>query len=250
VLYTFYARSNCIFNVYPAMKFWLGPHIDPEKRRFVHSIILPLFFAASMLLVMAARTHFGFEWHMLGIYPRSLSGAKGILLSPLLHSGWEHFYNNILSFTVLSVCLFYFYRGVSYRVFAAVYLASGLLLWIGGRPAYHIGASGLIYALASFLFFSGLMRRHIPLLSISLFVAFLYGGMVWGMVPLPDQERISWEGHLLGFAAGLGAALVFLREGPQKPPPQPEEAEEAGSGADEFEYWMLGGNEDTSKNAD
>ena len=89
-------------------------------------------------------------------------------------------------------------------------------MWIAARPAYHIGASGIIYGLASFLFFSGILRKYGPLIAISLLVVFLYGSMIWGVFPL--LEEISWESHLLGALAGLILALVYRREGPQRPP--------------------------------
>jgi hypothetical protein len=84
----------------------------------------------------------------------------------------------------------------------------------GGRESYHIGASGLVYGLTTFLFFSGMFRRDIKLMALSMLVVFLYGGMVWGIFPL--FIGISWEAHLFGAFSGLLFAFVYRMEGPQR----------------------------------
>jgi membrane associated rhomboid family serine protease len=110
--------------------------------------------------------------------------------------------------------IIYFYRSLSYRVFLIIWIASGICLWIGGRPSYHIGASGLVYGMAAFLFFSGAIRRDPRLAAISLIIVFLYGGMVWGVFPI--WPTISWEGHLFGGIAGLACAIAYRHQGPQR----------------------------------
>ena len=95
-------------------------------------------------------------------------------------------------------------------------LPTGLFVWIGARDAWHIGASGMVYGLASFLFFSGIIRRYFRLIALSLLVVFLYGSMIWGMVP-ELYKNVSWESHMLGFVAGIIMAIVYRREGPQNP---------------------------------
>lgn len=107
-----------------------------------------------------------------------------------------------------------------------IYFMSGILLWCGGREAWHVGASGLVYGLASFLFISGVIRKHIPLMAVSLIVVFLYGGLFWGMLPLAYDMDLSWEGHLWGFITGFINALMFRHEGPQRPPEPFEDDEE------------------------
>jgi hypothetical protein len=96
-----------------------------------------------------------------------------------------------------------------------VYLISGVWLWIGGRANFHIGASGLVYALFGFLFLSGFIRKHLKLMALSMLVIFLYGSLVWGIFPI--DEKVSWEGHLFGLLAGMTVAFVYRKQGPQKP---------------------------------
>ena len=91
-------------------------------------------------------------------------------------------------------------------------LISGFLTWLIGRPSYHIGASGLIYVLASFIFFKGIFTKHFRLVALSLLVVFIYGGLLWYIFPI--REEISWEGHLAGFITGLFLALVLRTELP------------------------------------
>jgi membrane associated rhomboid family serine protease len=97
-------------------------------------------------------------------------------------------------------------------VFFLVWFISGIIVWLTARPAYHIGASGLVYGFASFVFFSGIIRNNINLLAISLLVVFLYGGLVWGIFPY--DFRVSWESHLVGGMTGLGMAFYYRSYGP------------------------------------
>jgi membrane associated rhomboid family serine protease len=110
----------------------------------------------------------------------------------------------------------------------SLWLLSGFFTWLIGRQAYHVGASGLVFALVFFLFFSGLFRKYIPLVAVSMVIAFIYGSMVWSMFPFAEyvDADLSWEGHLSGAFAGLIIAFVFRRHGPQKPPVEWEEEED------------------------
>nr|MQY79897.1 rhomboid family intramembrane serine protease [Bacteroidota bacterium] len=149
-----------------------------------------------------------------GIYPLKLKGLKGIILSPLVHANFRHLLDNSLPLLILGVAIFYFYSKVAYRVFFLTYIMVGIWVWFGGREAYHIGASGLIYGFASFLFFSGILLGEVRLLAISLLVVFLYGSMVWGIFPI--KKGISWESHMLGAIAGLILSFYYRNQGPQR----------------------------------
>ena len=157
--------------------------------------------------------------YKLGVYPLRAEGLYGILLSPLIHSTLKHLFSNTIPLLVLMWCLFFFYREIAYKTFIFLWLLSGFLTWIIGREAWHIGASGIIYSLSFFLFFSGILRKHIPLIAISLVVAFLYGSNVWNMLPwsMYLDPGVSWEGHLSGAVSGLIGAIIYRRHGPQKP---------------------------------
>lgn len=150
----------------------------------------------------------------LGIYPLHLSGLPGIIFAPLIHGDYSHLFTNSGPLFVLGTAVFYFYRPVAFRLIILAWIMTGIWVWFGGREAYHIGASGLIYALASFLFFSGFIRRSIELMAISFVIVFLYGGMVWGIFPL--RENISWESHLMGGVAGFILAIYYKDHGPQR----------------------------------
>lgn len=151
--------------------------------------------------------------------PRTSTGLRGILFSPLLHGNLEHIASNSFPILILGMMTFYFYKPIAWPVFWWIYFISGIWLWIGGRnndegTFLHIGASGLIYAFATFLFFSGVFRKHIPLMVVSALVLFLYGSMMWGIFPL--KSEISWEAHLFGAIAGLLVAFNYRKEGPQR----------------------------------
>lgn len=188
--------------------------IEYEKRKFIHSLVFPLFFLLIIWMIKLVEVTLELDFTTWGIYPLKLKGLKGILLSPLVHANFKHLMDNSVPLLVLGVAIFYFYRPVAYRVFFLTYIMVGIWVWFGGRAAYHIGASGLVYGFASFLFISGVILREIRLLAISLLVVFLYGSLVWGIFPI--KKGISWESHMLGAIAGLILSFYYRKHGPQR----------------------------------
>jgi len=150
-----------------------------------------------------------------GLRPRELDGLIGIITYPLLHADWKHITDNSITAFVLLLGLFSFYGRVAWGVVGWSWVMSGVWIWIAARGGNHIGFSGVIYALAAFIFFSGVVRKHYRLMSLSLVVVFLYGSMIWGVLPI--QPGISWEGHLFGAIAGIILAYYYRSEGPQRP---------------------------------
>lgn len=190
----------------------------PDKRRLMLSMLIPFIFVSLIWLVKVSEFLFSADLHFLGIYPQRISSLPGIFTSPFIHADIKHLLNNTLPLFILGSALFFFYSQVAFRVLFWLFLLTGTAVWLTGRPSWHIGASGIIYGLASFLFISGIIRRHIPLMGLSLLVAFIYGEMVWGIFP-GFRLNISWESHMLGAAAGLFLALWYRAEGPQRPVP-------------------------------
>lgn len=157
---------------------------------------------------------FGYNFGSYGIYPRQVAGLRGILFSPFIHGSAQHLMNNSIPLFVLTAALIYFYRKIAFQILVLGTLLSGLLTWGIARESYHIGASGVIYLLASFIFFSGIFRKSLRLVAISLVVAFWYGGMIWYVLPI--VEEMSWEGHLSGFVTGLALAYWYRNVGLKK----------------------------------
>lgn len=173
-------------------------------------IVYPVFFVLIIWLVFWFEVRFGFNFSKYGIYPQTLKGLRGVILSPFIHGDLQHIYHNTIPLFVLSMALFYFYRPIAWKVILFGILVSGFFTWSMGRPSYHIGASGLIYVLVSFAFFKGVLAKHYRLIALSLLVVFLYGSMLWYVVPV--KEGISWEGHLSGLVTGILFAFLFRKE--------------------------------------
>lgn len=193
--------------------------ISIEKKRMRLAFIPTIVFISFLWLIFLLDASLDLKIYKLGVYPLRMNGLYGIFFSPLIHSSAKHLLSNTLPLIVLMWCLFFFYRAIAYKTFLFLWLLSGFLTWIIGREAWHIGASSIVYSLSFFLFFSGILRKHIPLIAISLIVAFLYGSTVWNMLPLSMylDPGVSWEGHLSGGASGLIAAIIYRKHGPQKP---------------------------------
>lgn len=188
-------------------------------KQIYSTLFYPFLFVLSVWFVFLLQNTVHYNFLKLGVLPRDKSGLLGIITSVFIHGDIKHIISNTLPLLVLGMLLFYFYKKIAKSVFLWIWLVSGVWLWIGGRnnlnyPTYHIGASTLVYGLASFLFFSGVFRRHLRLMVVSVLVVFLYGGIVWGVFPL--KEEMSWEGHLFGAIAGVLIAYNYRKEGPQR----------------------------------
>lgn len=186
-----------------------------RKKMFL-SMLIPGVFVFLMGLVKIIEVLFDLDLSNFGIYPLSLEGLPGIIFSPFIHADLGHLFNNSLPLFFLGTALFYFYSEIAVKVSLWTYFLTGVLVWLAGRSAWHIGASGLIYGLASFLFFSGIIRKYFRLVALSLLIVFLYGSMVWGIFPNIYKE-VSWESHMLGFISGIILAVAYRKEGPQQP---------------------------------
>lgn len=191
-----------------------------------------------------------YNFSKLGIYPLKLRGLAGILFSPFIHASFSHLVSNTIPLFVLISLIFYFYNQIAFKSMSLLWILSGFLTWLIGRSSYHVGASGLVFALVFYLFFSGLLRRYIRLSAVSLVVAFAYGGTVWSMLPVTEfiDVSISWEAHLSGAVAGLIVAFLYKDQGPQKPVVVWDDDEEEKETDDEFQYWLV--NQDEVKCVD
>lgn len=195
----------------------------PVKHFLLKTLLKVGFYPMIFILIMWAFFLVDSYTHLhlteLGTSPRTTKGLLGIFFSPFLHSNLEHIASNTLPMLVLGMITFYFYKPIAWSAFFWIFFMSGIWLWVGGRnndegEIYHIGASGLIYGMAVFLFFSGVFRKHKPLMVISALVAFLYGSMMYGIFPL--MPHVSWEAHLFGAISGLMVAYNYRKEGPQR----------------------------------
>ncbi|MBU8892950.1 MAG: rhomboid family intramembrane serine protease [Bacteroidales bacterium] len=207
-----------------------------EQKRFLHSLVFPALFIIIIWIVKISEILLETNFVFLGIFPLKAKGLIGIFTSPLIHSDFEHLIANSIPLLILGTGVFYFYNKIAYKVFFLSYLIANIWIWLGARQAYHIGASGLVYSYASFLFFSGIARKNVKLIAISLLVIFLYGSMIWGVLPI--QPHISWESHLLGAIAGMILAFYYRNQGPEKKK-YSWENEEDEEPEDEDRYWEI-----------
>ncbi len=210
---------------------------EEEKKRFISSLFIPGILLLLMWIIKIAEVLFGLSAVPLGIYPLHMKGLPGIIFSPFIHSGFKHLATNSVAFLFLGTSLFYFYREIALKTFVYIWILTGVWVWFGGRESYHIGASGIIYGLAAFLFFSGIIRKNPRLSALTLIVTFLYGSLIWGAIPgfLPDKQ-ISWEAHLGGLVSGVILSVLFRHSGPQRKK-YSWEFEEDDDDDEVFPYW-------------
>lgn len=195
------------------------------------AIIAP-FIMLSLMWIGYLLQNCGFFENCTGaIIPLLPEGLKGVIFSPFLHGSIEHILGNSLPMAILLFLLYQFYPLIANKIFFIGWLSAGLLVWLlppidifTGEWHYAciIGASGLVYVLAFFLFFSGIFKWNMKLLTISMIVALYYGSLIWGMLPeelfsnLAEPSRISWQSHLAGGLVGVILAFAFRKVGEKK----------------------------------
>lgn len=167
---------------------------------------LPFRMVFLMWLVYYIQNKGGFDFGFLGVFPRSLEGLVGVVTGPMIHGTAKHLISNTFPLVVFGGLLFWYYPKIAVRVYWQSYLFTGMMVWVFARPFYHIGSSGLVYALGFFLVFIGLLKRDFRTLLVSLLVVGLYGGVFANVFVI--DNRISWESHLMG--AVVGAVQAFL----------------------------------------
>ncbi|MBZ0178007.1 MAG: rhomboid family intramembrane serine protease [Melioribacteraceae bacterium] len=177
---------------------------------FLLELKIPVIFVVLIWIIYLTGFLIDIPISIFGLKPGSLIGLTGILTSPLIHGSFDHLFSNTVPLLVLGYGLFSFYKTSSLKVFFLIYFLSGITVWFIGRPSYHIGASGVIYGMASFIFFSGIIRRDKRAIALSLLTTFLYGGLIWGILPI--ERGISWEGHLAGGFWGFVLSIIFRKK--------------------------------------
>jgi membrane associated rhomboid family serine protease len=185
--------------------------MEQENRtQFISSLKLPFYFIILIWVIHLFQVVTPFDFGSFGILPREVFGLRGILLAPLVHDDWQHLISNSAPLFFLTVMIMYFYRRVAVRSMLMVYILTGLAVWLFARKVFHIGGSGVVYGLVSFVFWTGVFRRSLKSIVLALIVTFLYSGYFIGI--LPNQEGISWESHLLGGIVGIITAWWYKEE--------------------------------------
>lgn len=184
-------------------------HSRKARSNFQLAVRISLVFIGVLWTVFIIDEVFALRLGQFGLRPGSVPGLIGILTAPLLHANFQHILSNTLPMFIALTATLYLYPNSALRVIPAIWLGSGLLAWFFARPSLHIGASGVIYGLLAFVFISGILRRDMRSISVSLLVGFLYGSMVWGV--LPSRPNMSWEMHLTGAVVGVLMAFLFMK---------------------------------------
>lgn len=171
-----------------------------------------ILFVGLLWLIHFFHVNYNLNLSSFGVYPRNIEGLYGVVFAPLIHSKSDinHLMNNSFPFLILGWTLFFFYKPIAWRILIYSWIFTGIFVWLSGREAYHIGISGVLYSLLFFIFFSGVFRKDVRLLTVTLMVVFIYGSMVWGIFPY--DWTISFESHLFGALTGIALAYSYRKE--------------------------------------
>ncbi len=173
------------------------------------AVEIALAFVALLWLIQMFNWTLDLELQRFGVRPREWSGLLGVFFAPLLHANFKHLLANSLPLLVLGSVMLHLYPHAALRVLIAIYLGPGIAVWLFARGGVHIGASGMAYGLVSYILVAGLIRRDRRAIAASLLVCFMYGALVWGVLPI--EPGVSWETHLSGALIGIVFAFIFRR---------------------------------------
>jgi membrane associated rhomboid family serine protease len=178
-------------------------------RNFKLALKITLWLVGLLWLILIIDDVLGLGLQRFGLRPRQLQGLTGIFTAPLLHGGAEHLFSNTLPLIVSLTTILYLYPRAAIRVIPIIWIGSGLMGWMIGRPSLHFGASGFVYGLLAYVFISGILRLDMRSVAVSVMVWFLYGSMIWGVLPI--RPNMSWELHLSGAILGVALAIAYRR---------------------------------------
>lgn len=177
-------------------------------KKIMSNVIVPIYLVLILWVIHILKLTFNLNLSSYGVIARDWSGVKGIFTAPFIHGSIQHLMSNSVPLFVLSTMIILFYRKVAYQSILLIYVMTGAAVWMFSRPyVSHIGASGVVYGLVSFVFWSGLFRRNIKSIVLALIVTILYSGYALGV--LPNQKGISWESHLFGAFVGIIVAFWY-----------------------------------------
>lgn len=202
---------------------------EEDLSGFFKSIRVPILLVLSLWIVKALEILLEKNYIRFGIYPRDIDGISGIFLSPFIHGSMEHLISNSFPLLFVLVMLRFFYQRISVMTTILVWLFTGILVWLFARPAYHIGASGVVYGLLGFLLWSGLFRRDNKSITLSLLILAIYSTYFLGF---EKTEGVSWESHMIGALVGLVFAFAFRNV--REPDDHPQELQEYVSHKEKF----------------
>ncbi len=185
-----------------------------KPNRFQRAVSVPLSFVSMLWIILGVNELLNLGLSRFGVYPRITEGLIGILTMPLIHADFAHLFSNSFPLLVLGFAVYLFYPSIATRVMAIIYVGSGALVWAAARPSFHIGASGVVYGLIAFVFFSGVFRKDVRSVVLALITVILYGGAIVGI--FPTEPGVSWEGHLYGSLVGIACSWIFRRSDPVK----------------------------------
>lgn len=179
------------------------------QRNFKLALKMALTFVGFLWAILIIDTAFGLGLARFGLRPGHMEGLIGVFTAPLIHGGAEHLFSNTLPLIISMTTILYLYPRSAMRVMPFIWMGSGLLAWIIGRPSLHFGASGFVYGLLAYVFISGILRMDMRSVAVSVMVWFLYGSMIWGVLPI--RPNMSWELHLGGAILGVSLAIIYRR---------------------------------------
>ena len=179
------------------------------KTQFIWPIIY-LFLVIAMYMVQVSVPDIETT---LALYPRHIKYILGVFTTVFLHANVSHLSANVLPLAACLFGLFYFYKTIAKQVLFTSHLLSGFLIWLLARPSFHIGASGLVYALVFFILISALVRKNKQLMVVAFIILVFQNGLIWGV--FPQDNQVSWESHLLGAVVGIVLAVLYRNKGPQ-----------------------------------
>ncbi len=183
------------------------PHSPPRSRVAEVARLVVLMVAVLWVVEIVDVLAFDDTLENQGIHPRELGGLDGVLWAPFLHDDWAHLAANTFPFMIMAALILL--RGIPrwVRITVVVVIAGGLATWLMGRSGNHVGASGVVFGYLGYLLAAGFFERSLRAVALGILVAVLYGGLLFGV--LPTNPGVSFEGHLFGLLAGIGAAALI-----------------------------------------
>lgn len=176
------------------------------RRNIFKLIQFPIYLVASIWIIHILNASGALNFRNFGLLPRDVDGIIGIFTAPFIHGSFQHLMSNSVPLFVMTFLIVFFYKRIAYQSILLIYVLTGFAVWAFARDnVMHIGASGVVYGLVAFVFWTGIFRRNVKSIILALIIVTFYSGLFLGI--MPTQQGISWESHLFGGLVGILVAF-------------------------------------------
>jgi len=184
-----------------------------EPESWTGALVLMAGFAGVLWVVQVLNAVDNYRLDRFGVKPRELDGLWGVVTMPFLHSSYGHLLSNTIPVVLIGWVLMLAGLSTWTMVTGLVVAGGGLLTWlVAPGDTVIVGASGMVFGWLGYLLARAYFSRRLRWIVVAVLVLIFFGTLLFGLFPTINSD-VSWQAHICGFAAGVGAGALLHPRG-------------------------------------